>query len=81
MENKELENKNIENNSIDIKKEDKEIYGGADPSANIKIENDLIEKEPYEEKTIDLSKTEEIINTLNKENLKPETQEEDIEIL
>lgn len=71
----------IDKNNEEPKKEDKEIYGGADPSANIKIENDLIEKEPYEEKTIDLSKTEEIINTLNKENLKPETQEEDIEIL
>lgn len=71
----------IDKNNEEPKKEDKEIYGGADPSANIKIENDLIEKEPYEEKTIDLSKTEDIINTLNKENLKPETQEEDIEIL
>lgn len=71
----------IDKNNEEPKKDDKEIYGGADPSANIKIENDLIEKEPYEEKTIDLSKTEDIINTLNKENLKPETQEEDIEIL
>lgn len=71
----------IDKNNEEPKKEDKEIYGGADPSANIKIENDLIEKEPYEEKTIDLSKTEDIINTLNKENLKPKTQEEDIEIL
>ena len=71
----------IDKNNEEPKKEDKEIYGGADPCANIKIENDLIEKEPYEEKTIDLSKTEDIINTLNKENLKPETQEEDIEIL
>lgn len=71
----------IDKNNEEPKKEDKEIYGGADPSANIKIENDLIEKEPYEEKTIDLSKTEDIINTLNKENLKHETQEEDIEIL
>ena len=65
----------------ETKKEElpKTIYGGANPSANIKLDNEFKEKLPYEEKTIDLQKTEELINTLNKETVKNE--EEDIEIL
>lgn len=57
----------------------KTIYGGANPSANIKLDNEIKEKVPYEEKTIDLEKTEDLINTLNKETVKNE--EEDIEVL
>lgn len=72
-----IDNKEVE----EIKKEEspKTIYGGANPSANIKLDNEIKEKVPYEEKTIDLEKTEDLINTLNKETVKNE--EEDIEIL
>ena len=42
-------------------------------------DNEIKEKVPYEEKTIDLEKTEDLINTLNKETVKNE--EEDIEVL
>ena len=72
-----IDNKEVE----ETKKEElpKTIYGGANPSANIKLDNEFKEKLPYEEKTIDLEKTEDLINTLNKETVKNE--EEDIEIL
>lgn len=72
-----IDNKEVE----EIKKEEppKTIYGGANPSANIKLDNEMKEKVPYEEKTIDLEKTEDLINTLNKETVKNE--EEDIEVL
>lgn len=72
-----IDNKEVE----EIKKEEppKTIYGGANPSANIKLDNEIKEKVPYEEKTIDLEKTEDLINTLNKETVKNE--EEDIEVL
>lgn len=72
-----IDNKEVE----EIKKEEpiKTIYGGANPSANIKLDNEFKEKIPYEEKTIDLEKTEDLINTLNKETVKNE--EEDIEVL
>ena len=72
-----IDNKEVE----ETKKEElpKTIYGGANPSANIKLDNEFKEKVPYEEKTIDLEKTEDLINTLNKETVKNE--EEDIEIL
>lgn len=72
-----IDNKEVE----ETKKEElpKTIYGGANPSANIKLDNEIKEKVPYEEKTIDLEKTEDLINTLNKETVKNE--EEDIEIL
>ena len=72
-----VDNKEVE----EIKKEEppKTIYGGANPSANIKLDNEIKEKVPYEEKTIDLEKTEDLINTLNKETVKNE--EEDIEVL
>lgn len=72
-----IDNKKVE----EIKKEEppKTIYGGANPSANIKLDNEIKEKVPYEEKTIDLEKTEDLINTLNKETVKNE--EEDIEVL
>lgn len=72
-----IDNKEVEK----IKKEEppKTIYGGANPSANIKLDNEIKEKVPYEEKTIDLEKTEDLINTLNKETVKNE--EEDIEVL
>ena len=71
-----IDNKEVE----ETKKEElpKTIYGGANPSANIKLDNEFKEKLPYEEKTIDLEKTEDLINTLNKETVK---NEEDIEIL
>ena len=72
-----IDNKEVE----ETKKEElpKTIYGGANPSANIKLDNEIKEKVPYEEKTIDLEKTEDLINTLNKETVKNE--EEDIEVL
>lgn len=72
-----IDNKEVE----EIQKEEppKTIYGGANPSANIKLDNEIKEKVPYEEKTIDLEKTEDLINTLNKETVKNE--EEDIEVL
>lgn len=72
-----IDNKEVE----EITKEEppKTIYGGANPSANIKLDNEIKEKVPYEEKTIDLEKTEDLINTLNKETVKNE--EEDIEVL
>ena len=67
------------NNEIKKEEPPKTIYGGANPSANIKLDNEIKEKVPYEEKTIDLEKTEDLINTLNKETVKNE--EEDIEVL